>query len=225
MAVLVALIVLPLALIITQVWLGVTGAVCYSIYKIAFLVPPVVYCLFYKVSIPRDVLKLGNWRNGLKAAFLLGCGAIAIFWGVYWALGDLLLDKEQIVEKIGTQFSVDAGTVFLIAPITILLNSLLEEFFYRGFGFGLLVRRHAAAGYLLPAAVFTAQHMLFIYHWASLLPLLLAVAGLLVFALVAARLYAAADTIVAPWLLHVFGDVAMMGIAVVMLYPARVGGG
>jgi membrane protease YdiL (CAAX protease family) len=124
----------------------------------------------------------------------------------------------MIAEKIGDQFSVTAKTVLLIAPVTIFVNSLLEEFFYRGFAFGLLVKRRPWLGYLLPAAVFTVQHILFIYHWVTPLPLGMAVVGLFVLALVLQRMYQQADSIVAPWLVHMFGDVAMMGIAFTMLW-------
>ena len=105
----------------------------------------------------------------------------------------------------------------MVAPVTIFLNSLLEEFFWRGFGFGLLVTRQRCVGYLLPAAAFTVQHLLFIYHWVTPLPLVLAVLGLFVFAVVLQRIYETANSIVAPWVAHILGDVAMMGIAVTML--------
>ena len=61
------------------------------------------------------------------------------------------------------------------------------------------------------------QHVLFIYHWVSLLPLMLAIVGLFVLAILLQAMYARFDTIVAPWVVHAGGDVAMMGIAVSML--------
>jgi len=72
----------------------------------------------------------------------------------------------------------------------------------------------------LPASVFTVQHLLFIYHWVTLLPLLLAIVGLFVFALVLQALYAKADSLVAPWIAHILGDVAMMLIAVELAFKA-----
>jgi membrane protease YdiL (CAAX protease family) len=124
----------------------------------------------------------------------------------------------MITAKINRQFSVNATTVFLVAPFTIVLNSFLEEFFYRGFAFGLLVRRHRPVGFILPAVAFTVQHMLFIYHWVTPLPFAISVVGLMAFALVAERVYATTETIVAPWVIHVFGDIAMMGIAVTLIF-------
>jgi hypothetical protein len=73
-------------------------------------------------------------------------------------------------------------------------------------------------GYLLPAIVFTVQHVLFIYHWVTALPLSMAVVALFVLALVLQRVYEVADSLVAPWLIHILGDVAMMGIALTMLW-------
>jgi hypothetical protein len=46
----------------------------------------------------------------------------------------------------------------------------------------------------------------------------LAIGGLFVLALLLQWMYARYDTIVAPWIVHVGGDAAMMGIAVTMLY-------
>jgi membrane protease YdiL (CAAX protease family) len=221
MLTLIALILLPLAAIGVQLALEldrVLGVVGYSLYKVCFLVPPLIYCRVHGIRIFGDILKLGNWRRCLSVALWLGGLAVLIFWGVYYFLGDLLLDKAMVAEKIGDQFSVTASTVFLIAPVTIFLNSFLEEFFYRGFAFGLLVKKHRWLGYLLPATVFTVQHILFIYHWVTPLPFGMAVVALFVLALVLEKLYEKADSIVAPWLLHAFGDLAMMGIAVTMLW-------
>ncbi|OHB78880.1 MAG: hypothetical protein A2W31_01150 [Planctomycetes bacterium RBG_16_64_10] len=216
--VLVLLALLPLAMIGLQLALGLRGVWGYSLYKGLLIVPPWIYCRYRGIRIGAEILKWHHWRRGLPAAMGLGCLAVLIFWGIYYWLGDLLLDKALIAGKIGDQFSVTASTVLVVAPITIFLNSLLEEFFYRGFAFGQLVRRHRVVGWLLPAAGFTVQHILFIYHWVTPLPFALAVVGLLVFALVLQKAYQAADSIVAPWLIHILGDVAVMGIAVALLW-------
>jgi len=220
-SVLVALILLPLAAIGVQLALdldSVMGILGYSLYKIFLLVPPLIYCRAKGIGVKRDILKLQNWRRCLPAAMGLGALAVVIFWGTYYLLSDLLIDKAKIVERIDEQFSVTISTIFLIAPITILLNSLLEEFFYRGFAFGLLVRKIRWLGFLLPATVFTLQHLLFIKNWVDPLPYAIAVVALFVFALVLQKIYETADSIVAPWVIHVFGDLAMMGVALSLLW-------
>ncbi|MCP3996896.1 MAG: CPBP family intramembrane metalloprotease [bacterium] len=220
MRTLVILILLPLAVIVLQLALNLhesLGFLGYSLYKIFFIVPPLIYCRYRGISIRRDILKFHNWRRGLPQALALGALSIVIFWGLYLLLGDRLLDRALIVDKLGEQFSVTAGTVLLIAPFTILVNSLLEEFFYRGFAFGLFFREHRIPAFLLPATVFTFHHILFIHQWLAPLPLVIASGGLFIFALLLEMIYEDADSIVAPWLVHLCGDIAMMSIAVTLL--------
>lgn len=215
-----ACIVLPLAIIGFQLLLDLDsswGVFGYSLYKVSFVIPPLIYCRVKRVSVRNDVLRLYKWRQHLGTSAGLGVLAVLIFWSAYAAWGDLLLDKPKIVGKMDDQFRVTSATVLIIAPITIFFNSFLEEFFYRAFGFGLLVQRSRWLGWTFPAAVFTTQHMLFIYHWVTPLPLAMAIAGLVVFALVAQKVYLLAGSIVAPWVVHILGDVAMMGIAVDLL--------
>jgi membrane protease YdiL (CAAX protease family) len=217
MKTLIALTLLPLCVIAVQLALELQGVVGYSIYKLFLLIPPIVYCRLKGISIVGDIFKPGNWQNRLTLAVGLGAAAVLIFWGAYWLLGDMLLDKAAIARKIGEQFSVTATTVWLVAPVTIIFNSLLEEFFYRGFAFGQMVKKNRTLAYLLPASAFTVQHILFIHHWAEPLPLLIAVVALMVFALILQRIYESADSLVAPWVVHILGDVAMMGVAITML--------
>lgn len=215
---LVAIVLMPLVVIGVQIAAGASGAVANASYKLVFLLGPVIYCRMHGISLAREVFRWQNWRNGWPLSLALGVLGAAIFLGAYAAFGAKLVDESVIVAKIHQQFSVSAATVLTIAPITILANSLLEEFFYRGFAYGQLVKRNKLLGIWLPAGVFTAQHLLFIYHWVTPLPLTLAIVGLTVFALVLQAMYSKADSIVSPWLIHIFGDVAMMAIAVRLLF-------
>jgi len=213
MPTLIALLFLPLAIIVAQLALGATGGLANGMYKLAFIIPPVIYCRVHGIRIGREIFRWQHWRNDLGLAVLLGVVAAAVFLGLYAVLGPLVIDKQAIAAKIHQQFGVSAGTVLLIAPFTILINSLVEEFFYRGFAFGLIASRRPVLGTLLPAAVFTVQHLMFAYHWVGPGMIALGVMALFVFSLVAQALYAKADSIVAPWIVHIFGDLAMMAIA------------
>jgi membrane protease YdiL (CAAX protease family) len=221
-ALLVVLTVLPLVVIAGQLGFGATGIVGYSLYKIALLVPPLIYCRMHGLSVRHDVFKLHHWRRGIKQSLCLGLLAVALFWGAYFTIGDWLLDKPAIAQKIADRFGVTAATVLLVAPFTIIVNSLLEEFFYRGFAFGQLMRRNKVVAYLLPATIFALQHLMFTNDWAGLGVIVLGVVALFVFALVLEAVYATTDTLVAPWLIHILGDVAMMGVAIeLLLYGGR----
>jgi membrane protease YdiL (CAAX protease family) len=208
-----AVLCLPLVVIAVQRWLGFHG-IQSSLYKLFMLVPPILYCRAHGIGVTADILRFQNWRNRLSVSLALGLLGAAIFWAAYLWLGDALLDKPKIARSVSQIFVTNAGTVWFVAPVTVFLNSLLEEFFYRGFAFGLLVRRHRGVGIVAPAVVFTVQHVLFFWQWMAWIPFLIAVLGLLVFALVVQWLYEKADTIVAPWVVHMLGDLALMTIAV-----------
>jgi membrane protease YdiL (CAAX protease family) len=218
MASLIALILLPLAIIGAQMACGASGGLANSFYKLSFILGPIVYCRWHGIGIARQLFKWQNWRHGLPLALVLGAATAGLFLAAYALLGDRLLDKAAITAKIHEQFSVNAATVLLIAPFTIVINSLIEEFFYRGFAFNLLAAKSKPLGTLLPAGVFTAQHLLFVYHWVTPLPLGIGIVALTVFALVLQAVYAKTDSIVAPWLIHVCGDVAMMAIAMTLVF-------
>ncbi len=210
---LVGLLLLPLAIIALQIASGATGGLANGIYKVGFIVPPIVYCRVHGIHIGSDIFRWQNSRNGLGLSLVIGLVTAIIFVAFYAACGHLLVDKRAIAEKIQQQFGVTAGTVLLIAPWTIMINSLIEEFFYRGFSFGLIAKQRPLLGTLLPAAVFTVQHLMFAYHWVG--P---GIVALLVFSLVEQAMYAAADSIVAPWIIHICGDLAMMAIAMDLIY-------
>jgi CAAX protease family protein len=213
---LVGLLLLPLIVIAFQRALGFHG-IQSSLYKMCLIIPPIMYCRAQRVSIRHDILRFERWRNCLGLASCLGLTACLVFWVAYLMLGGLLLDKQKIIESVSYQFVTRKQTVLYVAPVTIFLNSLLEEFFYRGFAFGQLVRQHRLLGYVLPAAVFTIQHVLFFWQWMDWVPFSIAVAGLIIFALGQQGLYELAESIVAPWLVHIFGDIALMGIAIGLL--------
>jgi len=218
MLTLVGLLLLPLAIIGAQIATGANGGLANAAYKLAFIVPPVVYCRVHGIHIGRDIFRWRNWRNDLGLSLAIGLITAALFLALYGAVGHLLVDKATIAAKIHEQFSVTAGTVLLIAPFTIVINSLIEEFFYRGFAFGLIARRWPLLAILLPATVFTVQHLMFAYHWVGPGTVTIGVVALFVFSLVTQVMYHKADTIVSPWVIHICADLAMMAIAVELIY-------
>ena len=210
----IALAVFPLIVIAVQLWQKLP----YPTYKLFLLLPPIVYCWLRGIPIHNEVLKFRNWRQGLGPAIALGALSVVVFWTVWWFFADALVDRKLIIDHIDHQFGMNAKAFIMIAPFTCLINSLNEEFFFRSFAFGQLRKHNRAVAYLLPAAVFVFQHVLFFYLWLGLGATAIACAGLGVFAIVLQWQYERYDTVVAPWVTHIFGDIAMMGVAADLLY-------
>ncbi len=212
-AVLVVLLLLPLAIISVQLALGFAGQLAGGLYKLAFIIPPLVYCHSHGIRIHQDLFRWHNWRNQLGLTLLLAFLTTAIFLAFYALVGGYLIDKPTIAAKIHQQFNVSPKTVLLIAPWTILINSLIEEFFYRGFTYGRLVRYRPRLATVLPAAVFAVQHLMFAYHWVGPVVVIFGAIVLFIFSLITQAMYSRARSIVSPWIIHIAGDLAMMTIA------------
>ncbi len=221
---LVALVLLPLAVIVGQLIAGSHGPVGYSLYKFAFLLPPILYCRWQGIGVFRDILKFRHWRNGLGWAAALSLGAALIFAGAYWAWSDVLIDEAKIVEKIDAQFGVSKQTVLLVeadrplvAPITILLNSLWKSSFIAASHSGCWPEEFAHG---LPAAGRGVHGAAPAVHLS-----LGRTGGACAGDRLAVRAVAGARVAVPevrydrrPWVVHIGGDVAMMGIALTLFF-------
>jgi len=62
-ALVVGMLVLPLCIICAQQRYPTTNWIVYSLYKVAFLIPTVLYCRVYGIRLVRDILKPKNWRR------------------------------------------------------------------------------------------------------------------------------------------------------------------
>lgn len=214
---LIVIAILPIVLIVTSLVLQLQGFLGYSLYKIAFIAPPLLYCLKYNVSLRRTIWRFEHWQNGILPSVILGVVSITVFWFLYALLAPKFINETVLVQNMKSQFSVSLTTIAFIAPFTILINSFIEESFYRGFIFGQLQSYNRYVAYGLSAFCFTVQHLLFTYHWVGIQLLIIGSIALGIFALVTAYLYRTYNTIVAPWVLHIFGDIAMIGVAVWLL--------
>src|SRR5690348_12558155 len=118
MFVLVGILLLPLAIIALQIATGATGGWANGVYKLALIIPPVVYCRLHGIRIGNDIFRWQNARNKLGLSLGIGLLVAILFVGFYVVCGHLLVDKRAVAEKIQQQFGVSAGTVLLIAPWT-----------------------------------------------------------------------------------------------------------
>lgn len=114
----------------------------------------------------------------VKFALLLGLGAFAVLLGGF-ALLHPFMDLTAIAAGLGADQNITAGNFPLVALYICLVNSLLEELFFRGFAF-LILRRHLnqTATCLFSAAAFSLYHVSILSGWFSLWLFCLLLGGL-----------------------------------------------
>lgn len=167
-----------------------------------FLGIPAVCSLSFKdISLKRLFLPT---RQGLLRAFGLGAGVYAIIMGAYFLLRSFV-DFSPILDNLPD--GVTKATFPLVALYISFVNSLLEEFFFRGFAYLTLVKRWSGAS-LFSAVAFALYHTAMMLGWFPPAIFLLALAGLTVGGLLFNWLNKHDGSIYTSWLVHMFANFA-----------------
>lgn len=141
-------------------------------------------------------------KKGFFIALGLGVGLYVLTLCAYQVV-KLFYDFSVVAENLSENAGVTRDNFLLISLYISFINSLLEEFFFRGFLFtnlkGLTSRRFA---YLFSAAAFALYHMGMLRGWFSPLLFLLALTALIVGGMIFNFLNEKQETIYTSWLVH-----------------------
>lgn len=148
-------------------------------------------------------------KKGFLIALGLGVGVYVLILGAY-ALVSRFFDFSGIVDSLSENAGVTKENFLFVSLYISFVNSLLEEFFFRGFLFSnlkaLSTRR---LGYLFSAAAFALYHMGMVSGWFSPLLYLLVMAGLVAGGVIFNFLNEKQETIYTSWLVHMFANFAI----------------
>jgi len=147
-------------------------------------------------------------RRGVLNALLLGAAVYAVVICAYFALRGAF-DFSGLTGTLTGQTGVTRGNFLFVALYISFVNSLLEEFFFRGFAF-LTLRRFASRrfAYAFSSLTFAAYHIAMMRGWFSAWVTLLALLGLTAGGLIFDRVDEAEDNIFRSWLVHMFANFA-----------------
>lgn len=132
------------------------------------------------VLLTRDLGPFRAFRRPqrIKLAALLALGVLVFLLGGYLLLSPWL-DLSAIPENLAAKEGITRETFPLAAAYITLCNSLLEEFFFRGFAFLTLYRAgYTKLAYGFSALAFALYHVSITSNWGSPVLILLMVAGL-----------------------------------------------
>lgn len=132
------------------------------------------------VLLSKDRGPFGAFRRSgaVRPAALLALGVLAFLLGGYLLLAPWL-DLSAIPENLSAKEGITRETFPLAAAYITLCNSLLEEFFFRGFAFLTLYRAgYTKLAYGFSALAFALYHVSITSNWGSPVLILLMVAGL-----------------------------------------------
>ena len=147
-------------------------------------------------------------RNGVAAALGVGIAVYAMVLLAY-VLARNVFDFSALTANLTAQTGVKRDNFLLVALYISFVNSLLEEFFFRGFAF-LTLKPKAGRGfaYGFSALTFALYHLAMIQGWFSVWVALLALVGLTLGGVIFNRFDERFDSIYLSWLIHMFANFA-----------------
>ncbi len=181
---------------------------------ILFLLLPITYAVFNK-NCNLKKLFIPD-KKGFLTALLMGIGVYAVILLAFLFFRNVF-DFSALTTSLTSTTGVNAENFIFVAIYISFINSLLEEFFFRGFSF-LTLKNVSTRGlaYVLSAAFFAIYHIAMMIGWFSLPVILLALAGLFAGGLIFNFFNEKYNNIYLSWLIHMFANFATNTIGFIL---------
>ncbi|WP_058307381.1 CPBP family intramembrane glutamic endopeptidase [Gracilibacillus massiliensis] len=181
---------------------------------IIFLFIPFIYIRYFTNLSFKDIFTF-QMKN-LKASSMLAVSVFIFILSTYLLIGDFF-DLSNITVMLEENIGVDKRNFIFVAIYIALVNSLLEEFFFRGFAFlALLKLTTRKVAYLFSAGMFAIYHIAMMTDWFSISLFLLILVSLFVAGLLFNRLDEKTDSILPSWLVHVSANLSINLIGIML---------
>lgn len=180
--------------------------------KIAvFLLPALGYFWRFRAwDQLRDLFRLQ--KKELLLALGLGLGAFGVIIGGY-ALISRFFSLDEAILQLTADGGVSAKNFLYVSTYIALVNSLLEEFFFRGYAFLNLKKLTSRPfAYILSAALFAVYHLGMVSGNGNPLIWGGAMAGLFAAGVILNALNEKSGSIVTSWLLHMCANLAINAV-------------
>lgn len=191
------------------------GYLVKSIIKIAlFLLLPIFYSLYDKnCNLKRLFIPD---KKGLFTAVLLGLGVYGVVVGAYFAFRGVF-DFSALTSNLTETTGVNKSNFLLVAVYISFANSLLEEFFFRGFAF-LTLKSVSSRGlaYILSSVLFAVYHIAMMLGWFAWPVILLSMIGLFAGGMIFNFMNEKYNNIYLSWLIHMFANFATNTIGFIL---------
>ena len=155
-------------------------------------------------------------KKSFLIALVLGIAVFAVILGAYFVLRPFI-DFSGIRDSLTGGIGVTADNFVFVAIYISFVNSLLEEFFFRGYAF-LLLRREVGRrfAYVYSSALFALYHVGMTSGWFNPLIGVLAMLGLFAGGCIFNFLNERFDCIYPSWLVHMFANFAINTIGCIL---------
>ena len=181
-----------------------------------FLALPMVFFMKNKEAFA-DFKKLFVFKTGgILKALLLGLGVYTVIVGGYFLTRNII-DYSNVTSSLTEGMGITAKNFLYVSLYISLMNSFLEEFFFRGFGF-ITLKKYTSrkVAYLFSSALFAIYHvgmLVGMFHFGVLLLLLF---GLIIGGCIFNYLNEINDNVYPSWFVHMFANFAINTVGFIL---------
>lgn len=180
-----------------------------------FLLVPVMFGLYDKNINIKNLFAFE--KSGLKTPLFLGFFVYVFIVGGYFLLRNYI-DFSAVTVKLQSDVGVNADNFIFVALYISFINSLLEEFFFRGFAF-ICLRNQAGekTAYIFSSGLFALYHIAIMLGWFEPWVLALSVLGLFAAGLIFDYSDSKSGNIYTSWLVHACANFAINTVGFILL--------
>ena len=173
-----------------------------------FSIMPIMYSRYDKGLNLTSLFKV-NSKKEIIIAILSGAGIFTFILGAYFILGNLF-DFSNIVSSLSENVGVNNNNFIFVAIYISFVNSLLEEFFFRGFAFLKLKEvSNRKFAYIFSSLAFALYHVAMMIGWFDISLFLLTIVGLFIGGIIFNYFNEKYKNIYVTWLIHMFANFAI----------------
>ncbi len=182
-------------------------AVKSAIKVVLFIALPFAYSIFDKDIKLKELFRAD--KKGMKFAFYLCIPVFVLILGAYLLLKDVF-DFSKVTGALTGNIGVSRENFLFVAIYISFANSLLEEFFFRGFAF-LTLKKTASRkfAYVFSSLSFSLYHLAIMTGWFSVIVFVITLSGLFAGGLIFNYLNEKSDNIYTSWFVHMFANFAI----------------
>lgn len=175
---------------------------------ILFSIMPLLYSRYNNELNLSSLFKVKS-KKEIIIALLSGIAVFIIILGAYFIIGNFF-DFSKVVSSLSENVGVNNNNFLFVAIYISFINSLLEEFFFRGFAFLKLkevsTRKFA---YIFSSLAFALYHVAMMIGWFDISLFLLTIASLFIGGLIFNYFNEKYKNIYVTWLIHMFANFAI----------------
>lgn len=200
--------------IIACLLMAVTDAYIQPPYAVKSAIKVVLFLVFPLIFAKKlNLLSLFSFdKKAIKISLLLGFSLLVFILGAYFLIGSLF-DLSAITSVLGETMGVNAGNFGFVAIYIALINSLLEEFFFRGFCFLKISSRYSG---VISALLFSLYHVAMMIGWFDIFLFLLIILALFIAGIIFNAIDKKFNSIYPSYFIHMFANIAINTIGFIL---------